>query len=190
MDRNRLKLVDIINTNKKFSDVRFGQFTSEGECMAINQKYVACVWDGVGSTISIFNKFNPCRIPADNHLVYASREKPTDVLWNPFKKNQLCVADESGVIRFFQIPEQENFKSIEKETLKYDKQNRRIVKVKFHPCSKEIIGSCGYGKDIHIWNAENANTIFKINIPEIPYCLDWNYNGSFSKFTNVFVYNI
>ena len=181
MDRSRLKLVDLVNTNKRFGDCTFPQFQfrGEGDSMAVNHKYLACIWNGVGSTIAVFNKFHPKRIPPNVPLVRASMSNPTDIAWSPFFSNLLCVATEEGTIKLYQVPEEEYFKTeLKQEVLKYGGQSKKIQKVKFHPCSKDIIASCSVGRDIHVWDVTNGQTLDKIYLPEIPTCLEWNNNGS------------
>ncbi|MCQ2815851.1 MAG: hypothetical protein MJ252_01165 [archaeon] len=178
-DQTKLSLVDIEKSTKRFGDYHKGYFHGDGEPMAINHKYLAACCDGVGSTVLVLNKFNPLRIPPNQPVIKSSREHLADLCWSPFITNLLSVASDDGFINLFQVPEEEYFKAdITKENLRYSNLQKKIVSVKFHPCSKDIAAACSFDKEVHVWNVGTAQTMDRIKIPEIPYCLNWNNNGS------------
>ncbi len=166
-------------TGKRFEFFRVSNFNTEGETIAINHKYIASSWDGAHACIAIINKDNPKSIPKDIPLIRPDQEKNTDLQWSPFFPNLLSVGGSDGSIRLFNVPEEENFtKDIKQEDFKFSGHSKKVICLKFHPCSKDIVASCSFGKDVNTWNLETGVSKSILGLNDICYSLDWNYNGS------------
>lgn len=161
--------------------IHFGmkETRTEGNLLAVNQKFIAAQWEGGAYTgIAIFDKFHPIDVPPQIPIIRAhNNANINDLKWDPFIPNLLASASDDGTVKFWQIPKDGIRQDIEKEKGIYKDHGKRVLFLQFHPSSADIVASADSTNKINVWNLQ-GKTYISMPAKNTVSSLEWNYNGS------------
>ena len=163
---------------QKWTDFNLSENTSDGNLICGNLNFIAASWNAAHSPIAILDINNPIRVPSNVPLIRAHKAYINDLKFSPFIPNLLASCSDDGTIKFWQIPEGGLTKDLDKETQIYRGHHKRVILSQFHPCSRDIMGSCSFDNSIQVFSITTGKTYCKVTTKDRISSLDWNYNGS------------
>ena len=176
---NSLKIKNIKGLQRKeyFSNCNLRRVSTEGRLIAVNMKYLAFSFKKAGEII-IVNSSKPGFIKDIQPHIKGIKENILDLEFSPSNNNILSSSYANHSILLWKIPEKGLEKNLTKEFLSYNEHKGKVNFINFNPIEKDLIVSADYNKEIHVWNFEKGENIFKFNSGDIPTLVSWSPNGN------------
>ena len=152
--------------------------STDGNKMAINNKFMALTWNYDRGGIAIFNPNEYSYGKYDQKLFKGHNGKIFDLKFSPFRTDLLASASEDGTIKFWQIPEEGLKEHIKNDVQTYTGHKRKVSLLDFNPIAADVMGSSSVDYTIQVWNMIKSETYASCKINGNPTSLEWNENGS------------
>ena len=162
----------------KYHHMDLSKATTEGNKMAINNKFMALTWNYDRGGIAIFNPNEYSYGKPDQKLIKGHNGKIFDIKFSPFCSDLLATASEDCTVRLWKIPEEGLKKDLTNYSQMYDGHNRKVSLVAFNPLAADVMASTSVDYTIQVWNMIKSESYSSCKINGNPTSLDWNENGS------------
>jgi coronin-1B/1C/6 len=162
----------------KYHHMDLCKATTEGNKMAINNKFMALSWNYDRGGIAIFDPNEYSYGKPDQKLIKGHTGKIFDLKFSPFRTDLLASASEDCTIKLWQIPEEGLKEDLTNEVQMYTGHKRKVSLVAFNPCAADVIASTSVDYSIQVWNMIKSEIYSLCQINGNPTSLDWNENGS------------
>ena len=162
----------------KYHHMDLCKATTEGNKMAINNKFMALSWNYDRGGIAIFNPNEYSYGKPDQKLFKGHNGKIFDLKFSPFCSDLLASASEDCTIKLWKIPEEGLKEDIKQDVQMYTGHKRKVSLVAFNPLAADVIASTSVDYSLQVWNMIKSETYSLCKINGSPTSLDWNENGS------------
>ena len=162
----------------KYHQMDLCKASTEGNKMAINNKFMALSWNYDRGGIAIFDPNEYSYGKPDQKLLKGHKGKIFDLRFSPFCTDLLASASEDCTVKLWKIPEEGLKEDITNDAQTYTGHKRKVSLVAFNPLVADVIASTSVDYSIQVWNMIKAETYSLCKINEHPTSLDWNENGS------------
>ena len=152
--------------------------TTEGNKMAINNRFMALSWNYDKGGIAIFNPNEYSYGKPGQKLLKGHTGKIFDLKFSPFRTDLLASCSEDCTVKLWQIPEEGLTEDIKNYVQIYSGHNRKVSLIAFHPLAADVIATTAVDYTIQVWNMIKSETYSLCKINGNPTSLDWNENGS------------
>ena len=162
----------------KYHHMDLCKASTEGNKMAINNKFMALTWNYDRGGIAIFNPNEYSYGKPDQKLLKGHHGKIFDLKFSPFSTDLLATASEDCTIKLWKIPEEGLKKDITNDVQMYTGHKRKVSLLDFNPLAADVIASTSVDYTIQVWNMIKSETYASCKINGNPTSLEWNENGS------------
>ena len=162
----------------KYHHMDLCKASTEGNKMAINNKFMALSWNYDRGGIAIFDPNEYSYGKPDQKLLKGHKGKIFDLKFSPFSTDLLASASEDCTVKLWKIPEEGLKEDITSDAQTYTGHKRKVSLVAFNPLVSDAVASTSVDYSIQVWNMIKAETYSLCKINEHPTSLDWNENGS------------
>ena len=162
----------------KYHHMDLCKASTEGNKMAINNKFMALSWNYDRGGIAIFDPNEYSYGKPDQKLLKGHKGKIFDLKFSPFFTDLLASASEDCTVKLWKIPEEGLKEDITSDAQTYTGHKRKVSLVAFNPLVSDAVASTSVDYSIQVWNMIKAEIYSLCKINEHPTSLDWNENGS------------
>jgi len=162
----------------KYHQMDLCKASTEGNKMAINNKFMALSWNYDRGGIAIFDPNEYSYGKPDQKLLKGHKGKIFDIKFSPFFTDLLASASEDCTVKLWKIPEEGLKEDITSDAQTYTGHKRKVSLVAFNPLVSDAVASTSVDYSIQVWNMIKAETYSLCKISDHPTSLDWNENGS------------
>ena len=162
----------------KYHHMDLCKASTEGNKMAINNKFMALTWNYDRGGIAIFNPNEYSYGKPDQKLLKGHHGKIFDLKFSPFSTDLLATASEDCTIKLWKIPEEGLKENITNDVQMYTGHKRKVSLLDFNPLAADVIASTSVDYTIQVWNMIKSETYASCKINGNPTSLEWNENGS------------
>jgi len=162
----------------KYHHMDLCKASTEGNKMAINNKFMALSWNYDRGGIAIFDPNEYSYGKPDQKLLKGHKGKIFDLKFSPFFTDLLASASEDCTVKLWKIPEEGLKEDITSDAQTYTGHKRKVSLLAFNPLVSDAVASTSVDYSIQVWNMIKAETYSICKINEHPTSLDWNENGS------------
>ncbi|XP_022108881.1 coronin-1A-like [Acanthaster planci] len=166
--------------DQQFTSIRgINDGATDGHICAVNPKFVAVATKPSGGGAFLVLKHDEAgRIDNEHPQVRGHKGKVLDLAWDPFDDNVIASGDEHSIVCVWEIPDSGLTESITEPRVTLDCHQKKIVKILWHPTARNILLTSAWDCKVIIWNLETVEGFLEIETPDVPYSVDWDYNGS------------
>jgi WD40 repeat protein len=165
-------------TRYKYYKMDLCKATTDGNKMAVNNKFMALSWNYDRGAIAIFNPKEYSHGVPGQKLFKGHKGKIFDLKFSPFRTDLLASASEDCTVRLWQVPEEGLKEDIRNDVQMYTGHTRKVSLVAFNHLAADVIASASVDYTIQVWNMIKSETYATCKINGNPTSLDWNDNGS------------
>ena len=162
----------------KYHHMDLCKASTEGNKMAINNKFMALTWNYDKGGIAIFDPNEYSYGKPDQKLFKGHKGKIFDLKFSPFCSDLLASASEDCTVKLWKIPEEGLKEDITNDAQTYTGHKRKVSLVAFNPLAADVIASSSVDYSIQVWNMIKSEVYSLCKIHGAPTSLDWNENGS------------
>ena len=162
----------------KYHHMDLCKASTEGNKMAINNKFMALTWNYDRGGIAIFNPNEYSYGKPDQKLLKGHHGKIFDLKFSPFSTDLLATASEDCTIKLWKIPEEGLKEDIKNDVQMYTGHKRKVSLLDFNPLAADVMASTSVDYTIQVWNMIKSETYASCKINGNPTSLEWNENGS------------
>jgi hypothetical protein len=148
----------------------------------VNASWLAYATGGGGGPVVVVPRLAPRRLGAVVPKVQIHKAPVVDVAFCPFNDFVMATASEDGYVKLSQIPTDhfspENQNDVTTALVTFEGHGRKVLFVSWHPVAKDIVVSASADNTVKIWNVDAGAEAINWEIPELPFCLEWNDDGS------------
>jgi len=162
----------------KYHHMDLCRATTDGNKMAINNKFMALTWNYDKGGVAIFAPNEYSYGKPDQKLVKGHKGKIFDLRFSPFCSDLLATASEDCTVKLWKIPEEGLKEDLTEDAQTYTGHKRKVSLVAFNPLASDVIASTSVDYTIQVWNMIKSETYSSCKINGNPTSLDWNENGS------------
>ena len=163
---------------QKYYQMDLCNATTEGNKMAINNKFMALSWNYDRGGVAIFDPNEYSHGKPGQKLLKGHTGNIFDLKFSPFRTDLLASASEDCTVKLWQIPEEGLNEDIKNCVQMYKGHNRKVSLVAFHHLAADVIASASVDHTIQVWNMIKSETYSLCKIHGSPTSLDWNEKGS------------
>ncbi|XP_020609841.1 coronin-7-like [Orbicella faveolata] len=170
-----------MHKSNNIENVRNLSISMPGDCdgFQVNQEFAAFPLSGPGGQIAVIPLNKPCRLPDSGLPVIQCGSGVMDYAMDPFNKQQLATACESGFIYIWEVPDGGLTDVINSPSVvlkgHYDKPNI----VKYHPTASGVLASSALDLTVKIWDVNKAKALITLNgHNEQVFSLNWKADGT------------
>lgn len=162
-----------------YDNIRITKSSWDSAYCAVNPKFLAIVTEAAGGGAFLVLPLEKTgRIERDTPLVIGHKAAVLDIAWCPHDDNYIASTSEDCTVKIWKIPDGGLVRNLEDAEVELCYHQKRATNVAWHPTAENIVLSAGSDCLILLWNLETAEIICEIEIPEIPFSISWNYDGS------------
>ena len=162
----------------KYHHMDLSKASTEGNKMAINNKFMALSWNYDRGGIAIFDPNEYSYGKPDQKLIKGHNGKIFDIKFSPFRSDLLASASEDCTIKLWKIPEEGLKEDLKNDVQMYTGHKRKVSLIAFNPLAEDVMASTSVDYSIQVWNMIKSETYSLCKINGNPTSLDWNENGS------------
>ena len=162
----------------KYHHMDLSKASTEGNKMALSNKFMALSWNYDRGGIAIFNPNEYSYGKPDQKLIKGHNGKIFDLKFSPFCSDLLASASEDCTIRLWKIPEEGLKQDLKNNVQMYNGHKRKVSLLAFNPLAADVIASTSVDFTIQVWNMIKSEVYSSCQINGNPTSLDWNENGS------------
>jgi len=155
--------------------------SSDGTFCSVNPKFLAFITQatGGGSFMIIPTHVPLGRLPSNITPVNGHSKPVTELAWCRHNDNVLASADDDGVIKIWNIPDQLT-KDMELEPAgELLGHTKKVTFLGWHPVASDILLSASADNTIRIWHIPTGSTeILLDEHNDLPTSVSWNHDGS------------
>lgn len=176
----------------KYHHMSLSKANTDGNKIAINNKFMALVWDYDRGGIAIFDPNEYSYGKPDQKLIKGHNGKIFDIKFSPFRTDLLASASDDCTVKLWTIPKEGLTQDIKTDSQTYLGHKRKVCLIDFHHHTADVIASASVDNTIQVWNMIKAENYASCQINGNPTSLEWNYDGSLiactdsERFINVF----
>lgn len=161
---------------EQITSVQMLEPTTEGNLLASNGTFIACLWTGLGANVKIFDYNYRGFVKNDSKTIHVSRQSMDDMEFSPFCSDILSTSCADDTVKLWKIPEGGLTEDLDKEFLCY-KKNRKCTFNRFNTVAADIAALFYNEPGIDVWNTETAKSIVDVKLKDTCTCLNWSPNG-------------
>ncbi|XP_071094408.1 coronin-1C-like isoform X1 [Haliotis cracherodii] len=162
-----------------YDNIRITKSSWDSRYCDVNPKYVAVITEAAGGGSFLVVPLSKVgRVERDSPLVSGHKAAVLDISWCPHNDDVIASASEDCTIKIWQIPEGGLTKSLTEPVVDLVAHQRRVSCVKWHPTAHNVLLSAGSDNKIYIWNVGTGEVLNEIDLPDLPLCASFNFNGS------------
>ena len=178
MNHLKISKIEAKEENENFTNCLLSSFFTKGRLFSVNDKYLAMSWKDKGEIV-VVDSSCPFQIKHDQPRIKGPQFFVKDLEFSPLDNSILASSNEDNSVLLWKIPKEPITQNITKESLNYKDHNDIVNFVNFNPLVKDLICSCTFSGEIHLWNTKKGqNYKNKINTKKNPTSVSWNPNGS------------
>ena len=162
----------------KYHHMDLCKANTDGNKMAINNKFMALTWDYDRGGIAIFNPNEYSYGKPDQKLIKGHAGKIFDIKFSPFRTDLIASASEDCTVKLWTIPQEGLTKDLKTDSQTYLGHKRKVCLVDFNHHAADVVASASVDSTVQIWNMIKAEKYASCQINGNPTSLEWNYNGS------------
>ena len=162
----------------KYHHINLCKANTDGNKIAINNKFMALTWDYDRGGIAIFDPNEYSYGKPDQKLIKGHTGRIFDVKFSPFRTDLLATASEDCTVKLWTIPKEGLTQDLKNDSQTYLGHKRKVCLIDFNKHVADVVASASVDNTVQIWNMIKAENYAKCNISGNPTSLEWNYNGS------------
>ena len=162
----------------KYHHIDLCKANTDGNKMAINNKFMALTWDYDRGGIAIFDPNEYSYGKPDQKLIKGHTGKIFDIKFSPFRTDLLASASDDCTVKLWQIPKEGLTQDLKTDSQTFLGHKRKVCLVDFNKHAADVIASASVDSTVQVWNMIKAETYATCQITGNPTSLEWNYNGS------------
>ena len=166
------------NENKRYNQMDLCKASTDGNKMAMNNKFMALIWNYDKGGIAIFDPNEYTYGKTSQKLLKGHKGRIFDIKFSPFYTDLLASASEDGSVKLWKIPEEGLKEHITEDVQMYTGHKRKVCLVSFHPYTDNVIASSSVDYTIQVWNMIKSEPYATCKIEGSPSSLEWNEDGS------------
>lgn len=166
----------------------------DSDAFQVNQKFVAYPLSGPGGQIAVVPLNKPCRLPDSGLPAIQCGSSVLDFAMDPFNRQQLAAACESGFVSIWEIPDEGVTETITSPLVVLKGHNDKPNLVKYHPVASGVLASSSLDLTVKIWDIDKAKALITLTgHSEQVLSMAWKSDGTrlatISKDSKVRVYD-
>lgn len=152
---------------------------ADSDGFQVNQKFAAFPLSGPGGQIAVVPLDKPGRLPDSGLPVIQCGSGVLDFAMDPFNKQRLATACESGFVTVWEVPNDGLTETINNPFVVLKGHNDKPNIVKYHPTAKGVLASAAMDLTIKIWNVDKAKDLITLNgLTDSVFSLSWKPDGT------------
>jgi len=184
---------DDVKLDKRFLDLPKAYTTGEDNFMSCNGKYLAVHKASAGGPVVIGQLDTPCRWDLNTPTLCTHNGRVLVSRWNPFVDDMIATGSEDQTVQLNLIPENfvygkddngDRFKNISTPLITMKGHQKKVTLLDFHPCANNILASASHDKTVKVWDFSTQDELLSHSLSEVPFSLQWNYDGTLLGFTS------
>ncbi|KAL5017329.1 hypothetical protein ScPMuIL_006918 [Solemya velum] len=164
-----------------YDNIRITKSSWDSTYCSVNPKYLAIVTEAAGGGAFLVIPLSKTgRVERDTPLVAGHKAAVLDLAWCPHNDDIIASASEDCSVKIWQIPEGGLTKNMTEDESIVDlvAHQRRVTFVVWHPSANSVLLSAGSDNKVFIWNVGTGEPLVEIDLPDLPLCASFSYNGS------------
>ncbi|KAJ8305169.1 hypothetical protein KUTeg_017281 [Tegillarca granosa] len=146
-----------------YENVRITRNTHDGQCCAVNPKFLAVTG----------------RVDITAPSVCGHAGPVLDIKWSPFNDNIIASSSEDNSVKVWKIPDNGLRTNLTEWQVDLHGHQRRVGYVEWHPTAENVVLSAGLDYKCILWNVEQAEPINVISCHDnTVFSISWNLDGS------------
>ena len=162
----------------KYHHMDLCKSNTDGNKMAINNKFMALTWDYDRGGIAIFDPNEYSYGKPDQKLIKGHNGKIFDLRFSPFRTDLLASASEDCTVKLWTIPKEGLTQDLKNDSQTYLGHKRKVCLIDFHHHTSDVVASASVDSTVQVWNMIKAENYATCQINGNPTSLEWNYDGS------------
>ena len=162
----------------KYHHMDLCKANTDGNKMAINNKFMALTWDYDRGGIAIFDPNEYSYGKPDQKLIKGHTGKIFDIKFSPFRTDLLASASEDCTVKLWTIPKEGLTQDLKNDSQTYLGHKRKVCLVDFNHHAADVVASAAVDSKVQVWNMIKAENYATCKISGNPTSLEWNYDGS------------
>lgn len=154
-----------------------------------NGKYLSVNWDASGGgAFAIIPLTEVGKAPDQVPLFRGHKGPVLDTAFDPFDQQRVASCSDDGKISIWEIPEQYSFhkyvdendeiKDIVEPLITLSGHTKKVGKILYHPCARNVLASSSLDYTVKIWNVETGKDLITLQHKDLVTSFAFNYNGS------------
>ena len=162
----------------KYHHMDLCRANTDGNKMAINNKFMALTWNYDRGGIAIFDPNEYSYGKPDQKLIKGHTGKIFDIKFSPFRTDLLASASEDCTVKLWQIPKEGLTQDLKTDAQTYLGHKRKVCLVDFNKSAADVVASASVDNTLQVWNMIKAESYATCQINGNPTSLEWDYNGN------------
>lgn len=152
---------------------------ADSDGFQVNQKFAAFPLSGPGGQIAVVPLDKPGRLPDSGLPVIQCGSGVMDFAMDPFNKQRLATACESGFVTVWEVPGDGLTETINNPSVVLKGHNDKPNLVKYHPTASGVLASAAMDLTIKIWDVEKAKDLITLTgHTDSVFSLSWKPDGT------------
>lgn len=154
-----------------------------------NGKYLSVNWDASGGgAFAIIPLTEVGKAPDQVPLFRGHKGPVLDTAFDPFDQQRVASCSDDGKISIWEIPELYSFhkyvdendeiKDIVEPLITLSGHTKKVGKILFHPCARNVLASSSLDYTVKLWNVETGKDLITLQHKDLVTSFTFNYNGS------------
>lgn len=145
----------------------------------VNQEFVAFPLSGPGGQIAVVPLTKPCRLPDSGLPTIQCGSGIMDFAMDPFNKQKLAAACESGFVSIWEIPKGGLTETINTPSVVLKGHEDKPHIVKYHPLASGVLASSALDLTVKIWDINKAKDVITLtDHTQQVFSLSWKSDGT------------
>ena len=148
----------------KYHHIDLSKANTDGNKIAINNKFMALTWDYDRGGIAIFDPNEYSYGKPDQKLIKGHTGKIFDIKFSPFRTDLLATASEDCTVKLWTIPKEGLTQDLKNDSQTYLGHKRKVCLIDFHHFAADVVASASVDNTVQIWNMIKAENYAKFQI--------------------------
>jgi hypothetical protein len=133
---------------------------------------------GGGGPIIVQSYDKPGRMGAAAPKIQVHKATVVDLQFNPFNDNLLASASEDCTVKMVSIPDGGLKENLSTALVTLTGHLKKVVKLAFNPAANNVMATLSADNSMKLWDVQAQSEANSLGLPDTPYWLDWNSDGS------------
>ncbi|KAL9973088.1 hypothetical protein ACROYT_G019500 [Oculina patagonica] len=170
-----------MHKSHNIENVRNLSISMPGDCdgFQVNDEFAAFPLSGPGGQIAVVPLNKPCRLPDSGLPVIQCGSGIMDYQMDPFNKQRLATACESGFVSIWEVPDGGLTEVINTPSVVLKGHSDKPNIVRYHPTARGVLASSALDNTVKIWDIDKARDLITLNgHTEQVFSLCWKTDGT------------